>query len=44
MRRNLEDEFNMVGNQSVKKTSRANLAVIFNELEKLPPTPKLKKI
>jgi hypothetical protein len=33
---NLEDEFDMVGNQLMQQTSSANLAVVFNELEKLP--------
>jgi hypothetical protein len=34
----------MVGNQSMQKTSSANLIVVFNELEKLSLTPELEKI
>jgi hypothetical protein len=39
--RNLEDEFNMVGTTQCRKTPSTNLAVVFNELEKLPPTLEL---
>jgi hypothetical protein len=34
----------MVGNQPVQKTPSASLTIIFNELEKLPLTPEIKKI
>jgi hypothetical protein len=43
MRRNLNEEFDMVGNQPVQQTPSANLAVVFNELEKLPWTLEVKK-
>ena len=41
--RNLE-EFDMVGDQSVHQTPSANLAVAFNEIEKLPQTPEVMKV
>jgi hypothetical protein len=41
--RNLE-EFDMVGDQPVHQTLSANLAIAFNELEKLPPTPEVEKV
>jgi hypothetical protein len=34
----------MVGDQPVHQTPSANLAIAFNELEKLPQTPKVKKV
>jgi hypothetical protein len=44
MRRNLDEEFDMVDNQPVQQTPSANLTVVFNELEKLPWTLEVKKI
>ena len=34
----------MVGNHTVQQTPSANLAIVFNELEKLPWTPEVEKI
>jgi hypothetical protein len=34
----------MVGDQPVHQTPSANLAIAFNELKKLPQTPKVKKV
>jgi len=34
----------MVGDQSVYQTPSANLAIAFNELDKLPHTPEVKKV
>ena len=34
----------MVGNQPVQKTPSTNLAIVFNELEKLPQTSEVEKI
>jgi hypothetical protein len=34
----------MVGNQPMQKTPSANLAIVFNELEKLPLTLEIEKI
>jgi hypothetical protein len=42
--RNLQEEFDMVGDQPVHQTPSTNLAVAFNELEKLGQSPKVKKI
>jgi hypothetical protein len=42
--RNLEEEFDMMGDQPVHQTPSANLAIGFNELEKLPQTPEVKKV
>ena len=33
--RNLEEEFDMVGDQPVQQTPSANLTIVFNELAKL---------
>ena len=41
---NLEEVFDMVGDQPVYQTPSANLAVAFNELDKLPHTPKVEKV
>ena len=41
---NLEEAFNMVGDQPVYQTPSANLAVAFNELDKRPHTPEVKKV
>jgi hypothetical protein len=38
---NLDDTFDMVGNQKVFKTPSANIAIAINELAKLPPSPVL---
>jgi hypothetical protein len=43
-RRNLMDEFNMVGDQPVHRTPSANIAVAFNKLDKLGQTPEIEKI
>ena len=42
--RNLEEAFDMVGDQPVYQTPSANLAVAFNELDKLPHTPEVENI
>jgi len=42
--RDLEEAFDMVGNQPVYQTPSANLAVAFNELAKLPHTPEVEKV
>ena len=42
--RNLEEAFNMVGDQPVYQTPSANLAIAFNELDKLPHTPEVEKV
>ena len=42
--RNLEEEFDMVGDQPVHQTPSTNLVVAFNELEKLPQTPEVEKV
>ena len=42
--RNLEEAFDMVGDQPVYQTPSANLAISFNELNKLPHTPKVEKV
>ena len=42
--RNLEEAFDMVGDQPVYQTSGANLAIAFNELDKLPHTLEVKKV
>ena len=34
----------MVGNQPVYQTPSANLAIAFNELDKLPHTPEVEKV
>jgi hypothetical protein len=34
----------MVGDQPVYQTPSANLAIAFNELDKLPHTPEVKKV
>ena len=41
---NLEEEFDMVGDQPVHQTPSANLAVPFNELEKLPQILEVEKV
>jgi hypothetical protein len=43
-RHNLQEEFDMVGDQPVHQTPSTNLAVTFNELEKLGQSLKVKKI
>jgi hypothetical protein len=40
---NLDEEFNIVGDQSVEQTPSANLAVVFNKLARLPQTLEVKK-
>ena len=42
--RNLEKAFDMVGDQPVYQTPSANLTIAFNELDKLPHTPKVEKV
>ena len=42
--RNLEEVFNMVGDQPVYQTPSTNLAITFNELDKLPHTPEVEKV
>ena len=42
--RNLEEAFDKVGDQLVYQTPSTNLAVAFNELDKLPHTPKVEKV
>ena len=42
--RNLEEAFDMVGNQLVYQTPSANLAIAFNELDKLRHTPDVEKV
>lgn len=42
--RNLEEEFDMVGDQLVYQTPSSNLAVAFNELKKLAQTPEVEKV
>ena len=39
--RNLEEAFDMVGDQPVYQTPSANLVVAFNELDKLPHSPEV---
>ena len=39
--RNLEEAFDMVGDQPVYQTPSANLAIAFNELDKLPHSPEV---
>ena len=41
---NLEEAFDMVGDQPVYQTPSANLAIAFNELDKLSHTPKAEKV
>ena len=41
---NLEEAFDMVGDQPVYQTPSANLAVAFNELDKLPHTLEVEKV
>ena len=41
--RNLEEAFDMVGDQPVYQTPSANLAVAFNKLDKLPHTLEVEK-
>ena len=41
---NLEEAFDMVGNQPVYQTPSANLAIAFNELDKLPHTPEVERV
>ena len=41
---NLEEAFNMVGDQQVYQTPSANLAIAFNELDKLPHTLEVEKV
>ena len=41
---NLEDAFNMVGDQPVYQTPSTNLAIAFNEIDKLPLTPEVEKV
>jgi hypothetical protein len=43
-RRNLQEEFDMVRDQLVHQTPSTNLAVAFNELEKLSQSPEVEKI
>ena len=42
--RNLEEAFDMVDDQLVYLTPSANLAITFNELDKLPRTPEVEKV
>ena len=42
--RNLEEAFDMVGDQPVYQTPSANLAVAFNKLDKLPHTLEVEKV
>ena len=42
--RNLEEAFDMVGDQPVYQTPSANLAITFNELDKLPHTLEVEKV
>ena len=42
--RNLEDTFDMVGDQLVYQTPSANLTVAFNERDKLPHTLEVEKV
>ena len=42
--RNLEEAFDMVGDQLVYQTPSTNLAIAFNELDKLPHTPEVEKV
>lgn len=42
--RNLEEAFGMVGNQPIYQTPSANLAIAFNELDKLPHTLEVEKV
>ena len=41
---NLEEAFDMVGDQPVYQTPNANLVIAFNELDKLPHTLEVKKV
>jgi len=41
---NLEEAFDMVGDQPVYQTPSANLAIAFDELDKLPHTPEVEKV
>ena len=41
---NLEEEFDMVGDQPVHQTPSANLVVAFNELKKHPQTLEVEKV
>ena len=41
---NLEEAFDMVGNQLVYQTPNANLAIAFNDLDKLPHTVEVEKV
>ena len=43
-RRNLDEEFDMVGNQPVLQTPSANLTLAFTEVARLPLTPEVEKI
>jgi hypothetical protein len=43
-RRNLQEEFDMVGDQPIHQTLSANLTVAFNELKKLGQSLKVEKI
>lgn len=38
------DEFDMVGDQPIHRSLSANIAVAFNELNKLSQTPEMEKI
>ena len=42
--RNIEEAFDMVGDQPVYQTPSANLAIAFNELDKLPHTLEVEKV
>ena len=42
--RNLDQEFDMVGNHWVEQTPSANLVVAFHKLARLPQTLELEKI
>ena len=41
---NLEEAFDMVGDQPVFQTPSANLTIAFNELDKLPHTLEVEKV
>ena len=44
LQHNLDEAFDMVGDQPVYQTPSANLAVAFNELYKLPHTLEVEKV
>ena len=42
--RNLEEAFDIVGDQPIYQTPSTNLVVAFNELNKLPHTPEVEMV